>query len=138
MGWRRDSSGGRLDVNAPRDRNTILRKLRQQLHYNTVCAPDYPHEDRTSIDRESQLILGALEELGFLSNSDARQQLLNSAKRNTHAAFAQYQADKADEGRCLLESVLDDLLYYEADKLPTTSFIVDATGRARRSPTSGH
>lgn len=139
MGSRRSWSGERCDrMNVRRERGTVLRRLRQQLHYNTVCAPDYPREDGTSIDREVKEILDALAVLGTFSNSDSRRLLLDSATRNAKAAFAHYQADNTDEGRGLLESVLEDLLYYEADKLPETSFIVDPAGGVSRSPKSGH
>lgn len=115
-----------------------LRKAREQLRYNTLCAPDYPEEDRTDLDREAQEILNVIAILRQLAESSARTMMVDAAARDTHAAFEHYVRGHPGNGRRLLESVLEHLAYYEADKLPETGFIVASDGTTTSTPKAHH
>jgi hypothetical protein len=113
-----------------------LKRIRDQLRYNTLCAPEYPDEDCTDLDREAREILSAIATLQTLSESEARRLMADAAARDAQSAFEHYVRGQPTKGRKLLESTLESLAYYEADRLPEARFIVavDGTTKQVRNP----
>lgn len=112
----------------------MLQRLLDQLAYNQLYAPEYPEEDRTSLDREEQKLRSWLSEAQRATASSADTDTwLELAATSIAAAVDDLRKGAASSGRKGFERAGEYLKNALQRKSPGATFVSGEDGTVERA-----
>lgn len=87
---------------------TLIHKISDELGYNLLYAPDYPIEDKTSLDDEYQQIQMWIQEARKSSSSEMRLSI-DHASVQINIAFDKFRIGRDSDARRYLEAAIEIL-----------------------------
>lgn len=112
---------------------SIGQRLLDRLAYNQLYAPDYPIEDRTSLEREERLIKGLLIELQERLTAD-QNQWSRLAGELVVDAFERLRTGDSAHGRTTFERAMEYVQNAINKKAIRADFVVGPDGAADHNP----